>query len=439
MSELLDIAADVIQRARALGAHEASASLTTATHVSLTRRGGKVEEATEAATRRLVIALLVDDRFSSHSTSDLRPEAVDAFLKNAVDATRYLEPDPDRAQAPGELCGRGVSEEQLDQLDPSYAEWSAEDRAGAAENLEQRVDDARHAKWLSSSVHVSDGRSQGARVMTNGFADESEGAWFSMGAEMTLSDGERRPEAHAYYGARYRGDLPSSEHIAAETLRRAEDTIGSGPIASGAYPMLLLNRAAGRVLGVLGGPLGGGALHQRRSCLADKIGESIGASGFTLLDDPTIPRGLGSSPRDGDAFIARPRDIVRDGVLKSYYLNMYYARKLGLAPTTGGSSNWIVPPGSRSYAEIAATLPKAILVTGFLGGNSNPATGDFSFGIKGTLLEHGEPTKALSEMNVSGNVTEIFHHLGEVADDPWTWSSVRSPTLLFNDVAFSGT
>lgn len=439
MSELLDIAADVVRQAKALGAQEASASMSAGSHVTLTRRGGKVEEATEATTRRLVISLLVDDRFSSHSTSDLRPAAVNSFLSNAVDATRYLEPDPDRQQAPAELCGRGVSEEQLDQLDPSYASWTAQARAEAAIELEASLDAARHEKWVSSAVHVADGLSRGARVMTNGFADESEGAWFSMGAEMTLADGERRPEAYASYGARYRSDIPAADAIAAETLRRAEETIDSGPIESGKYPMLLLNMATGRVLGVLSGPLGGGSIHQHRSCLADMKGKAIGSSALSLIDDPAIPRGLGSAPWDGDAFLAKRREIITNGVLNDFYINMYYARKLDMPPTTGGRTNWVVPPGHRPWKDIAAGLPRAIVVTGFLGGNSNPSTGDFSFGVRGLLYEHGEPTKNLSEMNVSGNITSIFHQLAEVADDPWTWSSVRSPTLLFEDVSFSGT
>ncbi len=440
MSDLVQIARDVVAQSVALGAEEASAAMSSGSHVTLTRREGRVEQATEATTRRLVVALLVDGRYSSHSTSDLRSPAVRAFLERAVAATRYLEADRDRAQAPGELCGRGVSEEQLDQLDPSFASYQADDRAAVALELEQQVEAHRDERFISATAYAADGTSRSARVMTNGFCDESEGAWFSMGAELTLADeGGKRPEAYAYFGARYRSDLPSPTEIAAEVVRRARESLGAGPTASGRYPMILLNRATGRVLGALAGPLSGGALHEGRSCLADSLGETIGAATLTLRDDPTIPRGLGSTPWDGDAMRAKPRAIIEEGVLRSFYVGQYHARKLGRPPTTGSRSNWVVPPGERSWGAIAAELPKAILVTGFLGGNSNPATGDFSFGIRGQLLEHGEPVRALSEMNISGNLTEIFHQLVEVADDPWTWSSVRSPTLVFDDVSFSGT
>jgi PmbA protein len=98
----------------------------------------------------------------------------------------------------------------------------------------------------------------------------------------------------------------------------------------------------------------------------------------------------------------------------------------------------VLPVGERSIREMTAGLPKAILVTDFLGGNSNATTGDFSFGIRGMLLEHGEPTKSLSEMNVGGNVTDVFEHLVELGNDPWKYSSTRSPSMLFDAIQFSG-
>ena len=202
--------------------------------------------------------------------------------------------------------------------------------------------------------------------------------------------------------------------------------------------MLLENHAAGRILGVLGGPISGGEIHQGRSCLAGRKGEAIGNSKFSLYDDPTIPRGLGSRPWDGDALRARPMPIVEAGVLQNFYLSLYYGRKLGMEPTTGGRSNWVVPRGSRSRATILAGIPKCIVVTGFLGGNGNGLTGDFSYGIQGVLYEGGVATANLSEMNLSGNVLEIFHQFAEAADDTYVYSSVRSPSLLFDGVQFSG-
>ncbi len=441
MSALLDIARKVAAEARSLGAQEVSVSVARSSESSIVRRAGKIEQATSATSLGVSLSVLVDDRYSVHASSDIRPDALTAFLVRAIEATRVLEPEVERRQPPVELCGRGASEEALDAWDASAERLGAEARRTAAEALEAAVDALpERSRVLSAAVFVGDSVNESARVMSNGFEGTHRSTGFGHGAEMTLADADgRRPEGYAYYSALYQEDLPDFEAVARECWRRSAQRLGSGPMASGRYPMLLDAPAVGRILGVLGAPLSGGELHQKRSFLIGKLGERIGNARFTLLDDPHIRRGLGSRAWDGDALIARPMPIVEAGVLSNYYINTYYGRKLGMAPTTGGRSNWVVPPGARGVAAIAEGLERAILVTGFLGGNSNAQTGDFSFGVSGVLLERGAPVKNLSEMNVSGNITDVLGNFVESADDVWTFGSCRSGTLLFDDVAFSGT
>ena len=440
MSDLLHLAGDVVRKSVARGADEVSVTVSQGSHTTIQRRAGKVEQASQSTTRGLVISLLQGDRWSSHSTSDLRGEALDGFLDRAIDATRFLEEDPDRRLPDRALCGRGAGEEALDQLDPAWAARRAEDRAAQALALEGEVDGSAPESRISSTVYVADGSSETARVMSNGFSDEHRGAWFAFGGEMTLSDRDgRRPEAAAYYSSRYLDDLPTLRTVGEEVARRARERLGSRAIESCTVPMVLDCRAVGRILGALGAPLAGSSLHEGRSCLAGRLGEKLGSPLFTLIDDPTIPRGLASRPWDGDGLVATPRDIFREGVLEAFYISVYYGRKLGMEPTTGGRSNWVVPKGDRPLADLLREHPRAILVDGFLGGNSNAVTGDFSLGIRGALLEHGEPVQSLSEMNVSGNLLTLFHRLVAVGDDPWPYSSVITPTLIFDDVQFSGT
>ncbi|MEZ4318680.1 MAG: TldD/PmbA family protein [Myxococcota bacterium] len=436
---LMDLAERVVRYAKKLGADEVGCTVSDGTHVTIQRRGGKVEQATEATTRGLSLSVLCDDRYSSNSTSDLRPEALEPFVQRAVESTKFLEADPARRQADGALCGRGVDAETLDQDDPYWHQRTAADRASYAEALEGALQELHTDDVISSAVYSADGRSHTIRVMSNGFSGEDEGAWFAAGGEMTLQEGDKRPESAAYFAMRHFTDLPSIEVIAREVVERTRERLGAKPIETGAYPMILPGRSASRILGAFAGPLSGGAIHQGRSCLADKLGKRVGSKHFTIIDDPHIPRGLGSHPWDGDAIRSRVRTIVKEGVLEEFNIGLYHARKMGVEPTSGGRSNWVIPPGPRSVEAIARELPKAIVVTGFLGGNSNGATGDFSLGIRGILWENGEPTQSLSEMNVTGNVTTLFESLVEVANDPWLYSSVRSPTLVFEGVQFSGT
>ena len=439
LSHDLELAHRAVQRAKALGADEACANVSRGVQASITRRDGRVEQATESETRGLSISILLDDKWSSHGTSDLRASALETFLARGVEATRLLEPDPDRRLPDAALCGRGASDAALDQLDPAWAHHTPEARAAAAEALEREAAAAPVPGTLSSAVSVGDGFSASARVASDGFADATTEAWFMAGGECTILDGERRPEAGSWYGTRYQSELPPFAQLAAEIAERVSARIGTGPIASGTYPLVLVNRAAGKLLGLLGGPLAGSSLHEGRSCLADRLGTRIGSDLLTLVDDPLLPRALGSRPWDGDGMVARPRTIVENGVLQSFYLNVYYARKLGKAPTTGGRSNWVVPTGLLPWTEIIRDMPQALVIDGFLGGNANSATGDFSFGVQGSLYERGERVRAISEMNVSGNVLDVFHRLIATGNDPWAYSSVISPSLVLDGISFSGT
>lgn len=441
MSQLFDLARSTVERARALGADEVGVSVSRSTEISMMRRAGKLEQATQATSLGLSLSLLVDDRYSGHATSDLRPEALDAFLRRAIDATRVLEPEPERRQPDVADCGRGVSEEVLDSFDHSRASLPVEARREAAERIEAAVDALAHRKQiLSATIHVGDSEDDSVRVMSNGFEGARRGTGFGAGVEVTLEEpGGRRPEAMAWYGANHRGDLPGPEAIAAEAWKRAAERLGAKPIPSGRYPMLLQNHAVGRILGVIGGPLSGSELHQQRSFLSGRKDTPIASDKLTLTDVPDIPRAAGSRPWDGDGLVARRMPVIENGILRNYYINTYYGRKLGMPTTTGGRSNWVVSPGSRSTADILRDVSRCIIVTGFLGGNSNGLTGDFSFGVQGLLVENGEVVAHIGEMNVSGNIEEVLKALVEPASDVWTWSSLRSPSLFFDGIQFSGT
>jgi PmbA protein len=433
------LAEGVVALARSAGADEVAVVVSESTQVQLSRRDGRVEQASEASSRGISLSVMVDGRYSSHSSSDLRAEPLAAFVRSAIEASRLLEPDPDRALPDIAECGPAVPAAQIDALDPSWAERTAEGRSRDAESVEHAIAARGLPHLISAASYVGDGWSNTVRVTSNGFSEAVTDAWFTLGGEATVQDDERRPEAASYFGTRYRTDLPSVDQIADDLAARVHERIGAGPVASGSYPMLLLNRAAGRLLGVLGGALAGSSLHQRRSCLADHLGQPIGSAAFTLRDEPFLPRGLASRTWDGDGLTARPFTVVEAGVLRSYYINVYYGRKLGVPPTTGGRSNWVVPAGDRPWHALIASMPEVVLVDGFVGGNSNPATGDFSFGIRGALYRYGQRDKSLSEMNVSGNLLDIFHRLVAVADDPWPWGSAFCPSLLFDGVQFSGT
>ena len=185
--------------------------------------------------------------------------------------------------------------------------------------------------------------------------------------------------------------------------------------------------------------MSGGNIQQKRSFLADKKNQKIASDHLTLIDDPFIIEGLGSRLYDGDGFAAKKRTMIDSGVLNEFFIDWYYSRKLDWEPTTGGTSNLIIPQGNRSVSQLMKDLGRGILVTGFIGGNSNSTTGDASIGIIGHIFENGEPTQAVAEMNIAYNHLKFWQKLVDVANDPWLYSSYRTPSLVFKDVVVSGT
>ena len=437
--ELTGVAERAIASARRLGAEEITARVSRGEWTDVGWRDERLEKSQRSESLSLSVSLLVDDRYSVHVTSDLRPDALEAFLERAVAATRFLEPDPDRRlPALSELGSADV--EALDLVDPDWSTSAPSASAAAASEIVAATREAASNLPLrSAAATVWDGRTESCTLRSNGFA----GAWastrFGHSAEVSLSDPSGRvPEAMEWSTATHRDDVTAPLDVARTAVERARRRLGSGAAPSGRYPMLLENSRVGRLLSALITPMSGQALFEGRSWLAGRVGTKVASSALTLLDDPLIPRALGSHPFDRDGLPATPRALVEDGVLASLFVGVYHGRRLGLPATTANASNLVIPPGARSPTEIAADLPRLLVVEGFLGGNANPATGNFSFGVTGRLIEHGAPTRNISEMNVSGNLADLLARFVEAANDPWRWSTWRSPSLLFDGVQFSG-
>jgi PmbA protein len=168
------------------------------------------------------------------------------------------------------------------------------------------------------------------------------------------------------------------------------------------------------------------------------LGQKIGSEKLTVIDDPFLEKGLSSRFYDYEGLASKKRVMIEKGVLRNFYVDNYYGRKLGMEFTSGSSSNIVFEYGSKSMDDMIKEMKKGILVNGFIGGNSNSTTGDFSFGIVGLLIENGSIVHAINEMNISGNAKEFWNQLAEMGNDPYPYSSMRCPALLFDGVNFSG-
>jgi PmbA protein len=421
------------------GAQGAAAGASRVRTVSVQWRDGGVEKLTEATTRAVGLELYVDGRYGSVGTSDLRPEALERFIGDAVTMIRQVAPDPYR-QLPDPSLYEGAAQVDLQLEDPSYGGLDAVQRRRLAEAAEQGARSVNGAdKILSCTTSFSDTLVESFRVHSNGFEGGRRATDFWVGAEVSVQDPDgRRPEDWDAAGGRFFSSVPPPEQVGRRAAERTLARLGSRKGESAVVTMVVESRAAGRLVGFLMGPLSAAALQQKRSFLDGKLGQELGSARLTIADDPLVPRGLGSRRWDGEGLAARRFPVFEGGVVRSYYVDTYYGRKLGMAPTTRGMSNLAWALGDRPRAALLADVGEGILVSGFLGGNSNSTTGDFSLGAQGFRIRGGQVAEPVGEMNVSGNHLDLWKRLVAVGDDPYPYSSARTPTLVFEGVQFAG-
>lgn len=433
-----DLADWVIDQTKKAGAQDCRVSLSKRRLVEINYRDRKPEVIKEATTKNLYLEVFINNRFAGQSTPDFRQSTLGGFITGVVDSAKIMEEDKFRTLPdPKYYSGRTNIDLQLS--DPDHDLITPENRHDMVKIVEDACLLKGGEKVISVEAGEYDETAEDFVKSSNGFEGSTLSTYCQAGASMTAKDeGDRRPAGYHYVGCRYKSDLPSLELIGNEAARRTLDLMGGKKIATSTVPVILENRSAGRVLSGLFEPMSAGSIQQKRSFLADKKGATIGSKLLTLTDDPYLPRGLGSKYYDGDGFPARKRDFFKEGAVNEFLVDWYYSRKLGWEPTSGSISNLIIPPGSRSVEAIIGDLDRCILITDYIGGNSNSTTGDFSVGIIGKLFEKGHFVQNVAEMNIADNHLKFWNKLVEVANDPWIYSQARLPSLVFDGVVVAG-
>lgn len=203
--------------------------------------------------------------------------------------------------------------------------------------------------------------------------------------------------------------------------------------------MLVDNLNTGRLLSPLIAAMYGSGLQQKNSFLLNKLHTRIASEKLSVTDEPHLPRAMGARWFDEEGIATAQRPVIEKGVLSAYFIDTWCAGKMNTAPTISGPSVLTFTPGDKNLEQLCALLNKGILVTGFNGGNSNSSTGDFSFGVEGFLIENGEMTIPVAEMNITGNLLDLWQQLVETGNDARLHSAWRTPSMLFGEVNFSGT
>ena len=405
-------------------------------------RNGEVEKVTHALDRSFQAALFVDGRYGTFSSNWLEKKALEDFLTEAVSTVRMMEADPARDLPARDRIARNAPDgNELGLYDPAHAALTPEKRRELAL---QSMAWPRKAS-LEKGFRITSEEGEYSDSVSDTVVMDSEGLYaraletsFEMGYEVTLEDPEGRLYSGYWWDARptLEALLPAIGSCAETAIQRAAAQINPQEVPGGKYSLVVENECASRLLTPVLNALGGFALQQKNSFLTDTLGKAVFSPKMNLRDCPHDSGCNGARLFDSEGVATREGDIIREGIVNTYFINTYIAAKTGLQPTVDDATRpRLLPTGDcRNLEDVLRKTGSGILVTGFNGGNHNASTGDFSFGIEGFLFRDGGIVHPVREMLITGNLVTLWNHLELVADDARPCMSKLVPTLAFSEV-----
>lgn len=443
---MLDLLSDLLSRAVARGASGADGFLVEEEHSSVQVRLGQVDTVKHAREQRLSLRVFRGKASASASTSDLSRASLEKLVDEATGLALVTAPDllaglPEReelATAPPDLG--------LD--DPDGHGLTPEERIELARRAEAAALDADPRITNSEGAEFFERRARYGYATTHGFSGSYRTSVFSLTVSpVAASNGEMQRESW-YSQARKRGRLDPPETVGRIAAQRALRRLGARKVKTVEVPVVFEPETAASVVRAVASAASGPALYRGASFLLGRLGQRIAPPHVTIVDDGTLPGGLGSRPFDGEGLLTRRTALVEGGVLQSYLLDTYSARKLGLTSThhaaRDGSgvgvstTNCYLAPGSLAPEELLASVKNGFYVTELIGFGVNMVTGDYSRGAVGLWIENGELTYPVEEVTVAGNLLEMLQAIDGVGNDLVLRDRTSAPTIRLARMVVAG-
>jgi len=440
-SDLTDRAAHLVEAARKAGADAADTVCVRGISLSVDMRLGKVEETRRAEGDDFTLRAFVGKRSATVSANVMADPA--ELAERAVAMAKAAPEDRFAGLADPSLVAKSFDDD-LDLLDETIPQATELTEAALAAE-----DAMRAVEGVTNSSGASAGWSLGGLVLatSNGFAGSYLGSRFSLSASAIAGTGTAMERDYDYAMRTHRADLDDPATIGRKAGERAVRRLNPASYATGRTTVVFDPRVASGLLGSLAGATNGAAIARKTSFLLDKMGAAIFPSNINVSDDPSRRRGLASRLFDGEGVRPEPLDIIKDGVLQTWFLDSASGRELGLA-TNGrasrgggnpspGATNLTLAPGDQSPEELMAAIGEGLYVTEMIGHGANLLTGDYSRGAAGFAIRDGKLAEPVSEITVAGNLAEMFLHLIVASDLEYRFS-VNAPTVAIEGMTVAG-
>ena len=434
---------DVATRA---GAEAADVIATSEAALSIDVREGTLEHAERAESVELGLRVIIGRRQACVAASDSRPETLARMAERAVAMAQAAPDDPSVGLAGAEALAEGRDAGPLEIAEPAD-EPSAERMSELALRAEAA---AREVEGVTQVEHASAGhhRSLSWLAATNGFAGGYARTETGLSCVAICGDGLGMERDYYADGRIFRSDLPDPEEIGRIAGERTVARAGARKPPTGAYPVLYDERVAGSLIGHLVQAANGAMVVRGASWLRDALGEQILPAGLSLIEDPLRRRTGQSRPFDAEGLPTRRREIVKDGVLTGWTLDLGAARKLGMQSTASAARPPAGPPtpvvtnldlteGEATRADLLSEMGTGLLVTSMIGSSINATTGDYSRGASGFWVENGEIAYPVNECTIAGNLRDMLLTI-RPANDARPWVSRRIPSLLVDGMTIAG-
>ncbi|AGV17599.1 metalloprotease PmbA [Vibrio sp. B513a] len=415
----------------------AEVAITKSTGLSVSTRMGEVENVEFNSDGALGITVYRGQRKGSASTSDLSEAAIEQTVIAALDIAHYTSEDPFAGPAAKEYMVQEIPELDLfhpDAPDPDYAA----NVAIAAE---------KEALNYNSAIKQSDGASYdshyGVKVYGNShglLASYASSRHSTSCCVIGVGQNGEMERDYSYTVARHRDDLWTPETVGRKAAENTVNRLDAQRLKTGQYPIMFAADVATGLIGHLVMAISGGNLYRKSSFLLDHLGKQVLPEWFNISERPHVLRGLASSPFDSEGVYTQDREIITDGVLATYLLTSYAARKMKMTPTghAGGIHNWYVKSTGQNFEQMLKELGTGLLVTEVMGQGVNVVTGDYSRGAAGFWVENGEIQYPVSEITIAGNLKDMFTKIVAVGSDIETRSQIQTGSILLDTMKVAG-
>lgn len=443
---LLQLADDVLSRVVRAGATEAKVVARAGQDLSVRVRLGAVELVEEAGTRALSIRVAKGQKIATAGTSDMTEAGIARIVSDVLEICDLSQEDPfsglpDPADLAHEFSDLNLYDSACGDVNAAQAVARARRCEDAARGYDKRITNSEGASFGRTT-------SEFALVTTGGFRGGYQGSYASVSVSAVAADAGGKNRTAGYWsGSRILSRLEDDADVGGEAARRTVRLLGARKVPTANVPVVFEKDAARALLGTFAGCVVGDAIYRRSSYLIERLGKVVASSMVTIVDDPLIASAPGSRPFDGDGLPSRRTVVVARGVLESFLLDTYSARKLRMKSTgsasgsTGGGagpSNFVLQPGTQTLDELVKTTKRGLYVTGMMGFGFNAVTGDFSRGAYGFWIEDGQIAFPVSEVTISLNFDQLFQRIDAVADDLDLKTSIASPSFRVSEMTVAG-